>query len=99
MVRADEGDADEGIWVAGVSGLQLGAFRWMQSHFRTRMNTPSFGGISFGRTSAVMHALMTGQPWYYPHFENTGREDNRTLEFGNELNQATGNLLRWSSIR
>lgn len=63
------------------------------------MNTPSFGGISGGRTSGLMHALMAGQPGYVPHFENTGREHPKTLEFLNELDLATGQRIVWLEFR
>lgn len=60
-------------------------------------DVPSFAGISFGRTSAMMAALL--DPRVVFCFENTGKEDERTLEFGARLQDALQREIAWLEWR
>lgn len=65
-------------------------------YFRTR--GPTLGGISGGRTSALMHVLTLaagGEGAYLPCFANTGKEHEGTLVFLRRLAEATGTPIRW----
>lgn len=58
---------------------------------------PSFAGISGGRTSAMMAALL--DPRVHLCFENTGLEDVRTLEFLLRLADALKREITWLEWR
>lgn len=58
---------------------------------------PTFAGISGGRTSAMMAALLDDRVGLC--FANTGREHPRTLDFLNELDARLGNRLVWLEFR
>ena len=58
---------------------------------------PSFAGISGGRTSAMMAALL--DPRVKLCFENTGREKDATLQFLLRLADALGREIVWLEFR
>lgn len=58
---------------------------------------PSFAGISGGRTSAMMAALL--DPKVILCFENTGREHEATLQFLLRLEEALGRRIFWLEWR
>lgn len=60
-------------------------------------NEPSFAGISGGRTSAMMAALL--DPRVILCFENTGREDEKSLEFLLRLADALKRPITWLEWR
>lgn len=62
-----------------------------------RYNCDSVAGISGGRTSAMMAALL--DPRVILTFQNTGREINRTLDYLNELDLALGKRIVWLEFR
>lgn len=71
-------------------------------HFR--VSGPTIGGISGGRTSALMHVLSlaanAGMPGLYRGvFANTGAEDVGTLTFLRNIDDGTGFPLVWVEYR
>lgn len=60
-------------------------------------NVPAFAGISGGRTSGLMAALLREDVTLL--FENTGREHESTLEFLNELDLRLGKRIIWLEYR
>lgn len=60
-------------------------------------SVPAFAQVSFGSTSAMMAALL--DPSIPLLFENTGKEDFRTLEFGARLQDALGRKITWLEWR
>jgi 3'-phosphoadenosine 5'-phosphosulfate sulfotransferase (PAPS reductase)/FAD synthetase len=60
-------------------------------------DVPTFAGISGGRTSGMMAALL--DPKVRLLFENTGREWPRTYDFLHELDQALGGRITWLEWR
>ena len=60
-------------------------------------DVPSFAGISGGRTSGLMAALL--DPRVNLCFENTGEEDERTLEFVVRLADALQREIVWLEWR
>lgn len=65
--------------------------------FRAATDVPSFAGISGGRTSAMMAALL--DPKVQLCFQNTGREDNRTLDFLERLEDGLQRPITWLEWR
>lgn len=65
-----------------------------------RLTGPTAAGISGGRTSGLMHmmTLAANQDqlhWYLPCFANTGKEEERTLIFLKNMEEATQFPLHW----
>lgn len=64
---------------------------------------PTIGGISGGRTSALMHVLSLaanrGNGLYRGVYANTGKEHERTLVFLKRLQEATEAPLTWVEFR
>jgi len=77
--------------------LRLGRWASMRGRGPFAVDACSFAGISGGRTSAMMAALLPG--WTRFVFCNTGREHPRTLDFLNELNAALGGRIVWLELR
>lgn len=78
-------------------GLNLG--RWASFHGAAPFATKgaAFAGISGGRTSAMMAALLG--PEVTLCFENTGREHPKTYDFLHELDGALGGRIVWLEFR
>jgi hypothetical protein len=65
--------------------------------FNPPVGIPAFAGISGGRTSGVMAALLDER--VHLCFENTGREHSKTLEFLRRLEDAIKRPITWLEWR
>lgn len=76
-------------------------FAALAHHFTAQDIT--VGGVSGGRTSALMHVLaLLANPddtLYQGGYANTGKEHEGTLTFLDRLQKATGRPLRWLEFR
>ncbi len=77
--------------------MNLGRFVKLRSHFASRAGRVTVAGVSGGRTSGVMHALMSGDS--LSSFQNTGDEARRTYEFVEEIEEASGRPIVWLEYR
>lgn len=77
--------------------IRFGRFAALRRHFAARRGRVTVGGISGGRTSALMSALMDHAS--LRAFENTGEEHRRTYEFIDELADALGVQHTWLEYR
>lgn len=84
-----------------VGAIEIPAdFRTLLPFFVAR--GPTMGGISGGRTSALMHVLAlaaNADDKYIGVFANTGKEHAQTLVFLDALGRATARPLRWVEFR
>lgn len=89
---------------SAVRERRVGAIRipsWLADHVRFFGTTgPTVGGVSGGRTSALMHVLaLAAGGDYRGVFANTGKEHERTLVFLRRLEEATGVPLTWLEFK
>ncbi len=77
--------------------LVLGDFENCRTFFVPANQRPQVLGVSFGATSGMMAALSCRSSLL--SFQNTGKEDARTYEFGVELADALGRDITWLEYR
>ena len=77
--------------------LRLGRWAALAARGAFSPRRLAYAGIFGGRTSGMMAALL--DPTVRLHFENTGREHPRTLDFLHELDQALGGRIVWLEFR
>lgn len=73
--------------------------RWgtFERFFKPSRGVPSCAGISGGRTSGLMAALL--DPEIHLTFQNTGREHPKTLDFLRNLEESLGRKITWLEFR